>query len=441
MRRRIDSFLSRFPVAEFGRQPASGMVSGIVLLFVGNRQGEYQPVAWYCWLQCSFFGGFIVQFRLRFLAAVVVLSVVHVVAAQDRDAGVKTAFARARHLQHGINASEWFAQSASDYSAARTNRYTDAKDIALMARLGFDHVRLSIDAVPLEQYPHGADGLNTDFVGRLDHAVDAMLAAGMAVEIDMHPEDSYKQQLRTGDYAVDQLTMLWRKLAAHYANRDPERVFFEVLNEPEVNDAYRWAGIQARLAAAIREVAPRNTIIAAGPNYSNIEDLLTMQPLADGNVIYNFHFYEPHEFTHQGASWGSSWWSYTHGIPYPPEDASMQALLKQVPDATSRFALEKYWLNRWDARRIRMMMDAAAAWGHENKVPLTCNEFGAYKNASDPVSRGKWLHDVRTALEADGIGWTMWDYRGGFGVVSKQDGQPAQVDESVVGALGIKARE
>ncbi len=133
-----------------------------------------------------------------------------------------------------------------------------------MAKLGFDHVRLSIDAVPLEQYPRGKDGLNAEFLARLDRAVDAMLADGLAVQIDLHPEDSYKQQLRTSDDAVDRLTMLWRRLAAHYARRDPERVFFEILNEPEVNDAYRWAGIQARLAAAIREVAPSNTIIATG---------------------------------------------------------------------------------------------------------------------------------------------------------------------------------
>ena len=48
-----------------------------------------------------------------------------------------------------------------------------------------------------------------------------------------------------------------------------------------------------------------------------------------------------------------------------------------------------------------------------------------------------WIRDVRTALEADGIGWAMWDYRGSFGVVRKQDGQPAQVDEKVVEALGL----
>ena len=373
----------------------------------------------------------------------IILAIVLPAVAQDRTTapqGRETAFARARHLQHGINASEWFAQSPNDYSAARTNRYIEPRDIALMAHLGFDNVRLSIDPVPLQQSPQGADGLNSDFMARLDHAVDAMLANGLAVQIDLHPEDGYKQQLRTNDYAVDQLTMLWRKLAAHYANRDPDRVFFEILNEPEVNDQYRWAGIQTRLAAAIREAAPRNTIIAAGPNYSNIEDLLTLHPLSDGNVIYNFHFYDPHEFTHQGANWGLSWWSYTHGIPYPPGDSAMQALLLEVPDPANRYSLENYWLDHWDAHRIRAMIDAAAAWAHDSSVPLICNEFGAYKNSSDPISRANWIHDVRTAFEADGIGWAMWDYRGGFGVVRKQDGQPAQVDGSVVGALGLKER-
>ncbi len=166
-----------------------------------------------------------------------------------------------------------------------------------------------------------------------------------------------------------------------------------------------------------------------------------MHPLADGNVIYNFHFYDPHEFTHQGASWGLAWWSYTHGIPYPSNDSSMQALLLEVPDAANRFALENYWLDHWDAHRIRMLIDEAAAWGHENNVPLICNEFGVYRSFSDPVSRTNWIHDVRTAFEADGVGWAMWDYRGGFGVVTKQDGQPAQVDAAVVKALGLKGND
>ena len=373
--------------------------------------------------------------RLRIFA--VLLAVALPAAAQDHAADLQTAFIRAQHLRRGINASEWFAQSAGDYSAARTNRYTDAQDIALMARLGFDHVRLSIDAVPLEQSPLGREGLNADFLVRLDRAVDTMLADGLAVEIDLHPEDSFKQQLRSSDDAVDRLTLLWRRLAAHYATRDPERVFFEILNEPEVNDPYRWAGIQARLAAAIRDSAPRNTLIATGANYSGIADLLALYPLSDGNVIYTFHFYNPTEFTHQGASWGPAWWIYTHGVPYPANESTMQEILKQVPDAVNRYQLESYWLDHWDAHRIRLLIDEAAAWGRENHVPLISNEFGAFRGLSDPTSRANYIRDVRTALEEDGIGWAMWDYRGGFGVVWKEDGQPARVDGSVVNALGL----
>jgi hypothetical protein len=357
--------------------------------------------------------------------------------AQDRPADVQTAFARVQHLKRGINASMWFAQSPDDYSAARTNRYIDAQDIALIARLGFDNVRLSIDAAPLEQYPRGQDGLNAEFVARLDRAVDTMLANGLAVQIDLHPEESYKLQLRSSNDAVDRLAMLWRRLAAHYATRDPERVFFEILNEPEVNDAYRWAGIQARLAAAIRSVAPKHTIIATGPNYSDIVDLLTQYPLSDGNVIYNFHYYDPHTFTHQGAGWGLPWWSYTHDIPYPATESSMREILPQVPDAANRVELESYWLDQWNAHRIRLSIDEAAAWGQQHHVPLLCNEFGVYRQYSDASSRINWIRDVRTALEADGIGWTMWDYRGGFGVVWKEDGQPAKVDAAVVDALGL----
>jgi hypothetical protein len=50
-----------------------------------------------------------------------------------------------------------------------------------------------------------------------------------------------------------------------------------------------------------------------------------------------------------------------------------------------------------------------------------------------PADRAAWLHDVRTTLESNNIAWTMWDYNGGFGIVS--DGQPI---ESVVEALGLR---
>jgi endoglucanase len=378
------------------------------------------------------------SFRFFSCAALLVLSLP--LFAQDRAADVKTAFARAQHLKHGINASEWFAQHSHDYSAKYTDGYTDDADIALMAKLGFDSVRLSIDPVPLEQsMNHWGSGPNADFLARLDRVVDAMLANGLAVQIDIHPEEPYKQAVKNGNESVERFVMLWRRLAAHYANRDPEIVFFEIMNEPEVNDPYRWAGIQAAAAQAIREAAPKHTIIATGPNWSDIIDLLTQHPLPDGNMIYTFHFYEPNQFTHQGANWSDPYLIYTHGIPYPATETSLDKL-QQVPDLADRFAQEHYWLDHWDAHRIRFEIDAAANWGKTYNVPMLCNEFGAYRRVTDPASRMNWLRDVRTALEADGIGWTMWDYRGGFGAVWKEDGKPAKVDDKVVEALGLKKK-
>jgi len=48
-----------------------------------------------------------------------------------------------------------------------------------------------------------------------------------------------------------------------------------------------------------------------------------------------------------------------------------------------------------------------------------------------------WLHDMRMGLEKHGIGWTMWDYAGGFAAVNKTNGQ-AQEDPELLRALGLK---
>jgi hypothetical protein len=47
---------------------------------------------------------------------------------------------------------------------------------------------------------------------------------------------------------------------------------------------------------------------------------------------------------------------------------------------------------------------------------------------------------VRTAFEANGIGWAIWEYRGGYGVLNKEDGQPAQPDPGMMEALGLHGK-
>lgn len=190
------------------------------------------------------------------------------------------------------------------------------------------------------------------------------------------------------------------------------------------------------MASAIREGAPQNTIIAAGARWSNDDELVFLESLRDPNVIYNFHFYEPHLFTHQGATWGVYFWHWVKGLHYPSSPESAAKAAAAVPDAVDRLAVIRYGRDHWDAARIDTEITQVADWAQHNGVPVVCNEFGVYRAYADPQDRAAWIHDVRTALERHGMGWTMWDYSGSFGVVIKKDGRSVP-DEVTLRALGL----
>jgi endoglucanase len=342
---------------------------------------------------------------------------------------------RAKHLRHGINASMWFAQAPGRYSTDHLQNFTTADDIALISRMGFDHIRLSIDAEPLVEWQRSRTG-NTPYMTELDRVVQTILKNHLAVIIDIHPESDYKAPLRQGTESVQHFTILWRALAAHFASSDPEYTFFEIMNEPEQSDPYRWQGIESLVAAAIRQVAPNQTIIAAGAHWSGLEDLLMLEPLAISNVIYTFHDYEPFPFTHQGATWTSPEVLPLRAIPYPSSTDAVAPKLDQESDLSGKFFLEQYGLGRWDAERVEKTVEFAARWSQLHHAPVYCGEFGVLRDYAPPAMRALWLHDMRVALEKNNIGWAMWDYQDNFGVVTKTNGV-AVPDKNIVDALGL----
>jgi endoglucanase len=305
---------------------------------------------------------------------------------------------RLAHIRHGINLSEWFAQvyDPRGYTKEHFESWTTASDIALIKSAGFDHVRLSVNPQPMMDAARRHDG-SAEYFGYLDTAVKMILDAGLAIEIDMHPDSDFKTRLAKEDDFVERFADFWSTVAEHYASWDPDRIFFEILNEPEMHDAYRWYGVEAKLAAAIRRGAPTNTLIAAGARWDDDDDLVFLEPLPDANVVYVFHFYEPSIFTHQGATWGAYYWRWLKGLHYPasPDNAAQVAPL------------------------------------------VICNEFGVYRPFAHPQDRAAWIKDVRTSLDRHNIGWAMWDYSGSFGVVTNREAK-AKLDEVTVRALGLK---
>src|SRR4029077_9694610 len=161
-------------------------------------------------------------------------------------------FRRAEKLRRGINASEWFAQvyDKRGYTPEHFQAWPPAEDTALIQSMVFDHVRLSVNPQPMFNLRE-PNKIPAEHLGYLDAAVKMILDHGLAVVIDLHPESDLKTRLTKDDEFVEQFADFWRALAQHYSTWDADRVFLEILNEPEFTDRYRWLGVQVKLAGAV----------------------------------------------------------------------------------------------------------------------------------------------------------------------------------------------
>jgi len=340
-------------------------------------------------------------------------------------------------LERGINLPFWFWYPPE---TAIEHRFDDA-DFQLIHDLGFTFVRLPL-ALDLLYDPAAPNRLHTENLSLLDSALDDLLRYDLAVMVDVHglfldTETFDYSTLEADDPFLDEFEAFWRGLAAHLSTRDPERVFLELLNEPVFyEDPAAWLPIQTRLVAAVRASAPQHTIIVGGAWWSDRETLLAMKPLADPNIIYNFHFYDPFVFTHQGADWVDPPISLLQRVPYPATPQNMLPALQLVADPDAQAALIAYSTESWNAAMIETEIAAVATWAAAHGVRVICNEFGAYSLAP-PLDRAQWLQDVRTALEAHQIGWAMWSYDDSFGLVLRGEDHKLFVNELVVGALGL----
>ncbi|HET7458339.1 MAG TPA: cellulase family glycosylhydrolase, partial [Gemmatimonadaceae bacterium] len=159
-----------------------------------------------------------------------------------RYVGTTVSDARFARLRRGVNLSHWFAQLAPDSARVDvTSGDVTRADLEKIRALGFGHVRFGVDPEPMydERDPSHIDG---PYLASLDRAVDAILDADLAVVIAMHPTEggSFKKRLEDDDAHVARVARFWEALARHFAARDPDRLFLEVLNENEVGDRGRW---------------------------------------------------------------------------------------------------------------------------------------------------------------------------------------------------------
>lgn len=337
-------------------------------------------------------------------------------------------------FHRGVNLTGWF--QASDARKIQFQKFTK-KDFVDIKSLGCDVIRLPINL-------HGMTTGAPDYIidpllfSFLDSAVSWAEELQLYLLIDNH---SFDPLANTSPDINLTLNKVWPQIAEHYKNRS-NYIIYEILNEPHGITNQLWGDIQQQAISAIRRMDTRHKIIVGPSGYNSYNDLAQMPVYTDANLIYTFHFYDPFLFTHQGASWTSPSMVPLSGVPFPYNAGSMPTCPPSLVGSWIESSLNNYVVDGTVAK-VKSLIDIAVDFRKARNVDIFCGEFGVYIPNSNIADRSFWYQAVKDYLELKGIPWTIWDYKGGFGIFTKGSGEVFESDLNVplLGALGFNVPE
>ena len=342
---------------------------------------------------------------------------------------------RLARLAKGANVCQWVRFVRQETAAHVDNSVTEA-EAKMMRQVGLTHVRLCLQPkVVMDQTTGAVREENARF---LEAAIERFHRADLLVVVDMHNEDRPSE---LNPAWQDAFVRFWGDLAARLKRFTPELTLFEIINEPVFDKREgEWNALNARLAAAIQQRAPQHTIMTSGPNWGGIDGLKKLTLLADPNVVYSFHCYDPFPFTHQGATWAGPDVKPLKSVPYPSSPEAVAPLLPELDSFPgSRKMLENYGQAAWNKAKLAARFKEGIAWGAQNHAPLYCGEFGVFPSRAKAEHRANWFHDFGEVLAENKIGWSVWGWDEGFGLGRRHVNGKPEVDQVVAKALGLTA--
>lgn len=279
----------------------------------------------------------------------------------------------------------------------------DAGDFARIKAAGFETIRLPVrwynksDANP----PHAIDPA---WMARIVQVVDEALAAELKVILNSHHfEPIYADPAGNRDW----LAAVWTQVAAEFADRPLDRLWFEIENEP--HDKFTNENLVETLTpalAAIRASNPDRAVIVGGGDWSSIDSLATLEMPEDHNIHSTFHYYAPFDFTHQGASWT--------GDAMPPVG-------RTYGTANDARILEQ------DVAKLKAYI------ARTGKTPFM-GETGAYDANVSLPQRIQYHTAVQNAFGPTGVGICAWAYTNTFPFYDHEAGEWLP---GLLGAMGL----
>jgi endoglucanase len=238
----------------------------------------------------------------------------------------------------------------------------------------------------------------------VDRAVELGRRYGLHVCLNFHrapgysvnPERQEPFNLWKDQAALDAFCFHWALFARRYRGISSKELSFNLVNEPcSPSEDYMSREDHERVmrtaVAAIRDIDPERPIILDGLSWGN-DPCPELADLAATFVAQSCRAYVPANVSHYKASWvgGENW-------PEPTWPGQMN---------------DGQW---WDKERLERHY---APWADlaRRSVGVHCGEGGAFSYTPHHVVLA-WLRDVLEILTEHNIGYALWNFRGGFGIL------------------------
>jgi endoglucanase len=160
---------------------------------------------------------------------------------------------------------------------------------------------------------------------------------------------------------------------------------YDLINEPVVPGVQllhsaqaQWQDLAVAIARELRSVDPDTPLIVEPTPWGLPGAFWQTAALGMPGLVYSFHFYAPHEFTHQGLP------GYSETLAYPGKG--------------------------WDKSRLSQEMNEARRFAAKYKVPMFVGEFACVRWAP-AGSCPRYLADAVSLFEAEAWGWTYHCWR------------------------------
>lgn len=285
--------------------------------------------------------------------------------------------------------------------------YITEADVAYIASLGMDHIRLGFDQIVLEEAP---GVYREEILGHIDNFVGWCKQYHLGVVLNLHKAvgnycDIHEEaDLMEDDGLQQRFIALWEMLEQRYAGDNT--LVFELLNEVLDIDPAKWNALAAKTIAALRQLNKERKIIIGPTCWNNPYALPNLQVFDDENVIYTFHNYAPFEFTHQRGVLQSGPLYYNRVMTYPGDIERYRDYQAVVCGNNNAYA----GLDKMDIAFLRQELQPVMDFIHQNpnKI-LWCGEFGTIRHA-DMTSRENWMADMITILKENEIPYCVWNY-------------------------------